>query len=140
MIRRAIFITSLALLLAVPAFGMSNEPEGFRGIKWGSSEENLSSDFVFAFSSIPGNNFYIKKGDKKRIGDAEIESLYYSFYKKRFSQVVITVKGRTNIDALIFVFIENFGSPNPKYDLNTKTYRGLFLFLIYLLWMRRLMT
>jgi hypothetical protein len=87
--------------------------DGFRGIPWGTNIENLS-DMTLVPGYISGSGvFHIKsyrrKEDLLRIGDAELESLTYVFYKDQFYRVSIVVKGVSNQQNLLRALTARYG-------------------------------
>jgi len=96
----------IILIFPCSSFGFQNEPESFRGIKWGTNINELS-DMVCVQKN--GLKYYKKKNDKMKIGDAEIEDIVYSFYKKRFSGVIITFRDLSNFDSLQSTLFQVYG-------------------------------
>ncbi len=79
----------LVLILALPlgAFAFQNEPDGFRGLKWG---DPPTEDMEY-FDTIEGNQSYVLFEEKNSFGDVELEQIFYVFYGDpgRFFQDVI---------------------------------------------------
>lgn len=76
------------LIVASTGYAFQNEPEGFRGIKWG---DLRGEDMVF-YAKTEGNDdllWYKKENDKMQIGEAKLEKIIYGFYKNRFMEVRI---------------------------------------------------
>jgi hypothetical protein len=93
--------------VAIPAFAFQNEPDGFRGIKWGT---NISELREMSLSEDRGDSkFYLRKGDKLKIGDADIDRISYGFYKSRFNKLFIIYKGSLNFTKLKDTFFEQYG-------------------------------
>lgn len=67
----------LLLALSVGAFAFQNEPEGFRGLKWG---DPPGEDMVFKFEDSQLSHAYTRPTDKLSIGDAKFTYIDYSFY------------------------------------------------------------
>ena len=71
-----------------------NEPDGFRGIKWGAKIGRLSG---MELVGREGNEkYYIRAGDKLKVGEAAVEKITYGFYRDEFFKVRIHVKGLMN--------------------------------------------
>lgn len=103
---------SAACLIALSAAGAAafdNEPEGFRGLKWGSELSTLSG-----FKKVLGAGdtvFYAREGEKERIGTASLASIRYLFYKGQFRQVWVMAEGAGNFAALQTALFDAFGKP-----------------------------
>jgi len=73
-----VFLLIISVWVSLPAFAFQNEPDGFRGIKWGT---NISELPDMSLSEDYGNSkFYLRKGEKLKIGDADIDRIGYGFY------------------------------------------------------------
>lgn len=102
----AICLLALSVLNA-PAF--DNEPEGFRGVKWGAAITELKG-----FKKVFGGGdtvFYARDAEKDSIGAASLTSIRYLFYKNRLAQVWIMTEGAGNFAALQSALAEAFGKP-----------------------------
>lgn len=78
---------------------IDNDPESSRGIKWGTNINELDGmnlvskdELHWRILSDDEKNddnleVYTKVGDKLKIGDANIEKIYYFFYKDRFCRI-----------------------------------------------------
>jgi len=88
----------------------NSEPNGFRGIKWGTSLSSLP-DMTFTGNSSDDGNFkaYIKKGDNMHIGNAKLKFLLYLFWKGKFYGVGIGTSGFINWNGLKDAVFEKFG-------------------------------
>ena len=102
-----VFLLILSGSIIIPAFAFQNEPDGFRGIKWGT---NISELPDMSLSEDYGNlKFYLRKGDKLKIGDADIDRINYGFYKGRFNKLFIIYKGSLNFKKLKDTFFDQYG-------------------------------
>lgn len=103
---------SAACFVVLNAAGVAafdNEPEGFRGVKWGSELSTLSG-----FRKVLGAGdtvFYAREGEKEGIGAASVASIRYLFYKGQLRQVWIMAEGAGNFAALQSALFEAFGKP-----------------------------
>lgn len=112
-IQISIFIVCLLTLgCSNKSFKEGAEPDGFRGIKWGtdiSTIQNMeyvkSAEIIFG----EGADIYKKGDDELAIGDAKIESIEYLFWNKKFFEVRIFVVGYENCEALRYSTFEKFG-------------------------------
>jgi len=108
---------AIAVLLVMTVFGCSqkappvpsfqNEPEGFRGIRWGTKITRLPG---MELVRVEGDEkYYVRPEDKLKIGKAVIESITYGFYRDDFFKVTIRVKGLMNYLDLKQTFVEVYG-------------------------------
>ena len=65
------------------AFAFENEPEGFRGLKWGDAP---TKDMAL-WDVVVGLELYILPGEKLSLGEAELELVTYCFYEDRLMGV-----------------------------------------------------
>jgi len=87
-----------------------SEPDGFRGIKWGTKISTLKGmEYVRTDPSSGGIKVYIRKGDDLHIGSAKLERIEYGFWKGKFFDVYIITKGSTNFSGLADAVFEKFG-------------------------------
>jgi hypothetical protein len=99
----------LGLLVAVSALAFQNEPASFRGIEWGANITELGD--MGLIESEGNTRDYVKKNDKMKIGDADIERIAYGFYKGRFFSVMIAFKGYINYSQIKETLFQLYGSP-----------------------------
>ena len=94
------------LLLSVSFVGaFQNEPEGFRGLKWGDPPaENM--EYVTTIGLV---DMYKLPGDKMSIGNAKFWYISYSFYDGRFMGVGLFFKGKENYKLLETICKGRFG-------------------------------
>jgi len=106
----------LIFLITGIGFAFQNEPDGFRGLKWGDAP---TEDMVFVGKLNVGEVFYTKIEDKKGIGTAKFHALGYVFYNKRFIQAMGFFKDKNNYNILEIICREKFGEPTKEgyYDL-----------------------
>ena len=101
------FLLIISICVSIPVFAFQNEPDGFRGIKWGT---NISELPEMSLSEDRGDSkFYLRKGDKLKIGDADIDRISYGFYKGRFNKLFIIYKGSLNFTKLKDIFFAQYG-------------------------------
>ena len=63
----------LILIITVIGFAFPNEPDGFRGLKWG---DEPTEDMFFCGQNIYTGNSYIKIDDKLNIGSAKLDRIF----------------------------------------------------------------
>jgi hypothetical protein len=66
---------------------MDNEPDNFRGIKWGADIRDLPE--MKLIEDDGNSKFYHRKNDKMKIGEADINEITYGFYKKRLYAITV---------------------------------------------------
>lgn len=126
-------ILTLALVVSV-SDAFKEEPDGFRGIKWGTDISTLKNLKVADTWKVEGMEEFIKDGDELAIGDAKLKSINYYFWKGKFAQVRIEVtENNRNINKLSDILVGKFGTPeqvdysmpmpNPLYYWEGKTTR-----------------
>jgi hypothetical protein len=100
---KACYIISIVVLISTSlvsplSFAFENEPDNFRGIKWGT---NISELHDMILIRTDGNNeFYKRTNDKLKIGDGNLISITYSFYEGRFYCVYFEFKDMTNFSQI----------------------------------------
>jgi len=94
----AISFSIVILIMPASLLAFKNEPDGFRGIKWGTNINDLPN--MVLHSVDEDLNFYHRKNDKMIIGKADIQSIGYVFYKGRFCSVFIKFNDWSNFDIL----------------------------------------
>jgi len=102
-----VLVVMLGVVLLVTSIteAFQNEPEGFRGVKWGDppGEDMFSTDWV---SKIRG--FYKRVNENWEIGGAKLEKIEYHFHKGQFMEVNIKTQ-RNNHEPLEDVVKLKFG-------------------------------
>ena len=112
-----IMVICLTLLfIPISAFSFNNEPDGFRGIKWGthiSKIENMNYGFKWQ-----GKKLYTRQGEKKKIGDADIEGISYEFYNDKLSGLSIIIKGYSNFSKIRATLFHAYGTVKYKNEFS----------------------
>ncbi|MBM4274722.1 MAG: hypothetical protein FJ134_09740 [Deltaproteobacteria bacterium] len=120
----------LFFLLTIEGFGQDkpggkfksgSEPEGFRGIKWGTHISALSDmkcvqhNMKYDEHESKGScDFYYKIEDKLKLGDANLTSIKYGFNEKGdFEFIEIEMEGKDNFNRIMNTFFGIFGPVNP---------------------------
>ena len=80
-----------------------NEPEGFRGIKWGTDISTLKD------MRCTEEKYYVREGDKLQIGKVKLKKIEYSFQEGRFWKVMIDIERREDYSILLKIFKKRFG-------------------------------
>ena len=106
-------ILSVSFVCICSAF--ENEPDNFRGIKWGTTLTDLPHMVIQRTRGE--EEICRRKNDKMQIGNATLDTLEYAFYKKRFYAVFIKYKGHANylslMDTLSYVYGKYDGTGIP---------------------------
>ena len=80
-------------------FTPGSEPDGFRGIKWGTDILTLK-DMTLVMAIDNDVKRYQRKGDVLKIGEAKLEYIHYEFWKGKFYLVDIGFQGIENSNNL----------------------------------------
>jgi hypothetical protein len=92
-------VLMLVLALVVGLVGtvhaFSNEPEDFRGIKWGTHISKLN-DLYFVEPSVTWM-LYQRKNENLKMDETTLELIQYYFYKDRFHSVRARYVGEQNL-------------------------------------------
>ncbi len=86
-------------------FAFQNEPEGFRGLKWG----DPVTEIMEYIGPIREGRGYTLPNDKMSIGNAKFYMIMYFFYEGRFQGVVLNFRGEDNYDLLEMICKERHG-------------------------------
>ena len=104
----------MALAWCGMAFAFQNEPEGFRGLKWG--DPPTEDMVIFPFSKY-GRANYRRLEEKLYLGDAKLQEVVYCFYDDQFMTVFLHFEEESNYELLETVCREKFGEPTKEeYD------------------------
>jgi hypothetical protein len=112
------FLLIISICVSIPVFAFQNEPDGFRGIKWGTNIRELN-DMLVAESG-KDTVYYIRKNDTLKIGDADIDQISYGFYKNRFYVVLVEYNGFLNFTKLKTILFDQYGKPDQPNQLMDK--------------------
>lgn len=109
----------ILILLFMPIFSYAfqNEPDSFRGMKWGTSLKDLTDMSVA--TGQKEDHLYVKKNDKLQIGDADLTGIRYGFYKDQFYSVWIRFDSFSNFQKLKETLFQQYGTgekTNPFMD------------------------
>ncbi|MCX5834952.1 MAG: hypothetical protein NTV99_10685 [Deltaproteobacteria bacterium] len=111
----------------LPNTAFPNEPDGFRGIKWGTKITRLSGmEFV---RSEGAEKYYIRPDDKLKVGEAVVERITYGFYRDEFFKVTIYVKGLKNYLDLKQTFSGVYGEGDNVFGKDFYTWPGKQVFI-----------
>jgi len=112
--KHIIFLTVISLMAFASA--MTNEPDGFRGIKWKSSSVKLKD--MKASSNEDVYSGFKRKKDKLAIGSAKLDDLEYVFYKKEFCMVKVAFSKAVNFASIKETMVHQYGEPPKQFTEN----------------------
>jgi hypothetical protein len=107
-----VLAVALSGMLCVSVFAYLNEPDAFRGIKWGTLIEKVPDMEL----SLDGGDLkaYTRKHDKMVLEGSELTGIHYVFYKEQFYCVRIEFKGLSNFQRIRDVFFKTYGEPGGQ--------------------------
>ncbi len=115
----------IGVFIGTYAAAFQNEPKGFRGIEWGQDISTVADQFSQVGSTGGDDINYVRKDDRLTIGNAELQTLWYRFYKGRLSSVIAASQGITNRRALLDAFESQFGrGDKPNQYIERYFWRG----------------
>ena len=125
------------LLSQTICLGFENEPAQFRGLKWGESVAGHRDFYLSGVDEIgrkvdftettPHAKLYRRKGDKRLIGKAEINDIFYKFYKDKLYYVRINYNTVESYKLLYQTLLDLHGKPDYTDDRGStrwKEWRG----------------
>lgn len=94
-------------------YTFQNEPEGFRGLKWG---DYPTPDMEFFIPDQDDPVMYIRPGEKLELGEAALVFITYTFYKASYNRrelvtVCLHFAGDENWQIMKDICREKFGEP-----------------------------
>lgn len=111
--KRLVLILCFTLLfLSVYDFSTlvkAEDVDGFRGMKWGDPLPKEGMKFLRKDPSYGGVYKYTRKGEDLKIGQAELDSIEYSYWNGKLSSVGIRCYGHSNFSSLLDAFKQKFG-------------------------------
>jgi len=114
-------ITILALLVNL-GFAFQNEPDGFRGLKWG----NPPTENMLLFEAKENKRYYTLPNEKLSLGNVNLSSIVYAFYDQpeRLMVVSLYFKGTDNYDLMTDICGKKFGTENVDVGILKLTWWG----------------
>ena len=113
-----LFLLIISAGVAIPALAFRNEPDAFRGIKWGTNISELNDMLVL--ESGKDTLYYTRRNDTMKIGDVDIDHISYGFYKSRLFVVLVEYNGHLNFTKLKAILIDQYGEPHQPNQLMEK--------------------
>jgi hypothetical protein len=124
MIKKILLVIVLVFLITGIGFAFQNEPDGFRGLKWGDpptedmtflgeTREYVIDNYPKTTITNTKTNCYYKRNEKNNIGSAELYNIFYNFnlYSNQFYKVMCVFYSEDNYNILGIIFREEFGEP-----------------------------
>ena len=91
-------------------FKQGTEPDGFRGLKWGTDITTLDPLHTMEVIAIVGPFvFYKKNKEDLHLVNVELNNIIYEFWNGKFSGVIIKVKGERQFQVLKNYCFARFG-------------------------------
>jgi len=117
-------VFSVLLLAAGATFAFQNEPDGFRGIKWGTKLSAHAREMTLKEKS-QDETYYTRRGDKMALGAAKLSELSYGYWNDQLVAIIIETSGVENRTALIAEFRKQYGpGTKPSEFLDEYAWRG----------------
>mgnify|MGYP001128905031 CR=1 FL=1 len=121
MIRKILLAILLISLITGIGFAFQNEPDGFRGLKWGDAPtEDMYFSYQVAYKDdylqdINGN-YYDKIGDNPYIGNVKLYSIDYIFNlcNNQLYRVQANFYDEIDYNILKIIFKDKFGKPTKE--------------------------
>ena len=119
-----------AFLMCSNGHSFQNEPDGFRGIKWGDDIKSVKKRFIQ--KEVQGGfladdkdiRVYITTNDNKMLGSANLKDIHYYFWKDKFICVEIVTNGLSNFASLKAFCFEKYGSNIEESDRMNKNFNA----------------
>lgn len=99
----------LYIFLSTNIYAFENEPDGFRGIVWGTDISQLKDMEFVKVDPKTGIKLYKRKKDNMTIGNANLDAIYYGFFDNKFYVVIAETLFFTDFEELKKACFENFG-------------------------------
>lgn len=117
--RKGIFLILGAYILGFWGVASGETFESFRGIQWGADRKEVSG--LIAGPQRENVEVYTRN-ENKSIGDIEVESIYYLFYKGKFGAAMINFQGGSRFSILKEALRQKYGT-EEKPDVSVEKYR-----------------
>lgn len=104
----------LIFLITGIGFTFQNEPDGFRGLKWGDAPtEDMYLPWKIIDKYLDKGDIYCRIKEKSNIGSAELYSVEYTFNLRsnQFYKWEARFSDKINFNILRIIFEDKFGKP-----------------------------
>jgi len=105
--RKIVVILCFLLLTPVYAGAFQNEPDNFRGIKWGTNISQLPE--MYGCTEHELISTCLRKGDEMQIGIACVKGIGYIFYQDKLCGVQIHCEDASNFKELKKAVFSEYG-------------------------------
>ena len=116
--RKGIFLILGVCILGFWGAASGETFETFRGIQWGADKKEVTG-------LTPGpqreNVEMYTRNEEKKVGDIEVESIYYLFYKGKFGAAMINFQGGSRFSILKEALRQKYGA-GEKPDSSVEKY------------------
>jgi hypothetical protein len=111
-----LIILIIVLFFTVNSFAFKNEPDGFRGVKWGTTIKSFKK--LKKLKDLNGDVVYQRPNEKLKIGNVELLYINFKFWHGKFSEVWIHANGKSVYSDLKNIVFAKFGKGEKrnKYD------------------------
>ena len=122
---KLLFTAILLICLPTRLFAFQNEPDGFRGVKWGSDVSSLRMmQFIRDVTTdFGGISIYRNIDDEMKIGEATVQEIKYYFWRNKFFKITTSANDQMNALNLYRACMDNFGDRVDIYH-DTYTWTG----------------
>ncbi len=115
-------IVGLLFIWSKVSFAYENEPNGFRGMKWGTPLDSFPTlKHIETVKRYGGIEYYKKKDEILKLGDVKLYLIKYGFWHNKFYEVEIWTQGEKNWTAVKDLVFAQFGEGN-KPDKHIEEY------------------
>lgn len=118
----SIVMLHLPQAYAYDDFKAGSEPDGFRGIKWGTELPQTVKERGSSQKPVHGYMVYHKPHDDTKIGTVTPDKVFLIFKNDRFVAVEILSHGRENWYEVSRVLINDYGDGVSKRDSDAEEY------------------
>lgn len=125
--KKGVLALVLFLAFSLGAFAFQNEPDGFRGLKWGDPPGEDMELFIDVDDRTTG---YILPGDKMFLGSVSLYAVGYMFYENRFVGAAMYFKGEDNYDLLETICKQRYGEEETDIGFYEITWMGQKSFIV----------
>ena len=121
----AVLLVSAATNAGAGDFKLGSEPDGFRGIKWGTNIQTLTGMSRTGTDAGSGEvEKYTRSEDDLVMGSASLSKIVYAFWPQQLLSVTIEARGSANCEALREATFKQYGFGH-KTNLYLKDYYWL---------------
>lgn len=111
---KRLLIVAVMLMLSTECWGFPNEPNGFRGAKWGEDLWKLKGFIITVINRGPTGDMqhYKRTEDSLTLGTTKLTAVEYWTYKHRFCSVTAKFDGLDNFSRALETLRIMYGEPD----------------------------